>query len=77
MKTHTMRNWRGLCEEAEAEAAPQTPRLAHQITRTLTAQLAYLKLVRPRRKAPQIQSQPDTLSTDAIAARTRPRAGNS
>jgi hypothetical protein len=44
MKTHIMRNWRDLCQEAEAEAAPpKTPRLAHQIARILTAQLAYLK----------------------------------
>ena len=39
MKTHIMRNWRDLCEEVEAEAAPKTPKLAHQITRILTAQL--------------------------------------
>jgi hypothetical protein len=37
MKTHIMLNWRDLCEEVEA--APRTPKLAHQITRILTAQL--------------------------------------
>jgi hypothetical protein len=40
MKTHIMLNWRDLCEEVEA--APRTPKLAHQIT-ILTAQLVYLK----------------------------------
>ena len=56
MKTHIMRNWRDLCEEVEAEAAPKTPKLAHQISRILTAQLAYLKT---RRAAAESATDPE------------------
>ena len=51
-----MRNWRDLCEEVEAEAAPKTPKLAHQISRILTAQLAYLKT---RRAAAESATDPE------------------
>jgi len=44
MKTHTSCGTGEICaRKLKRKPPPKTPRLAHQITRILTAQLAYLK----------------------------------
>ena len=48
-KTYTMRNWRDLCEEAQAEVdSRKFQKLAEQITHVLRRKIAHLKVRQAR-----------------------------